>query len=279
MTARQAFRALHEKGCFVIPNPWDRGSAKLFAHMGFEALATTSSGAAWTRGKTDYELKLADVLDHLREMVGATDLPINADFESGFAEDLDELAENISLATVTGIAGLSIEDRRQDLGGFHDVPTAVARVRTARQAIDASGRDVMLVARSDILLEDPAIVGGAIDRLVAFAAAGADCLYAPGLRTRQDVETAVRAVSPKPLNVLIQSPWTTLSEMQDIGVRRISVGGSLAMAAWTAVIDAARSLQEGSFDKLRGGEARTFLESSFVGGPNGRGRKAVRSSM
>lgn len=279
MTTRQEFRALHEEGCFVIPNPWDRGSARLLKHMGFKALATTSSGAAWTKGNTDYALDLADILDHLRDMVGATDLPINADFESGFAEDLEELAKNVTLATATGIAGLSIEDRRQELDGFYGLSTAVERVRTARQAIDASAGDVMLVARADILLEDPSVVGEAIDRLVAFAAAGADCLYAPGLRTREDVQAAVRAVSPKPLNVLVQSPWTTLSEMRDLGVRRISVGGSLAMAAWNAVIDAARSLQEGSFDKLKGGEARSFLESAFVDDQGGQARKAVRSSM
>lgn len=263
-TARERFRGLHESGCFVLPNPWDRGSARLFKHMGFAALATTSSGAAWTMGLPDYRLTLDHVLDHLREMVEATDLPVNADFESGFAEDLEDLERNVVTAAATGIAGLSIEDRRGDLRGFHDAATATERVRVARQALDASAKDVMLVARADGLLDDDTIVHETLDRLAGFAAAGADCLYAPGLRRREDVAAAVRAVAPKPLNVLVYSGWTTLSEMQDLGVRRVSVGGSLAMAGWSAVIEAARSLGKGSFDRLAGGEARSFLVAAFV---------------
>lgn len=276
---RRSFRALHESGCFIIPNPWDRGSAKLLQHMGFKALATTSSGAAWTKGQPDYRLTLPDILAHLRDMVGASDLPINADFESGFSDDLEELAKNLKSAADTGVAGLSIEDRRLDLEGFYDVGTATERVRIARQAIDASAKDVLLVARADILLEDNTAVREAIERLVEFAAAGADCLYAPGLRHKEDIAAAVRAVSPRPLNVLVQSPWTTLSEMRDLGVRRISVGGSLAMAGWSAVIEAGRALSDGSFDKLVGGEARTYLEAAFLKDPSNPNIKAIRSSM
>lgn len=274
---RSKFRKLHESGCFVLPNPWDAGSAKLLTRMGFQALATSSSAAAWTMGRPDYALGLDDILAHLRTMVEATDLPINADFESGFTEDLEQLAGTVTAAIGTGIAGLSIEDRRSDREGFYDIRAAAERVRAVRRAIDASGEDVLLVARADVLLEDRSTIKDATDRLVAYAEAGADCLYAPGLRSAADVAATVRAVAPRPLNVLVQSPWTTLDEMRDIGVRRISVGGSLAMAGWSAVIEAGKQLAAGSFTHLAGGEARTFLEDAFS--LAGKTRRSLKSSM
>lgn len=254
---RTAFRALHRQGCFVLPNPWDAGSARLFEHLGFAALASTSSGFAWTTGRPDYAVGRADVLAHLTALCEATDLPVNADFEAGFAADADGVGDSVALAIDAGVAGLSIEDRRTDaLGSLHDLPEALDRLAAARAAIDRSGEDVVLVARSETVL-----VGGrpsdAIDRLVAFADAGADCLYAPGigmpgLSTMDDVAALVRAVAPRPVNVLVATPGVSMAALADLGVRRISVGGALALVGWGAVAEAAKRLKDGDFDALAG---------------------------
>ena len=250
-TVRAKFRALHQSGCFVIPNPWDVGSARLLQHLGFQALASTSSGHAWSKGCADYAVTRDEVLAHLTTLCAAVDLPVNADFEYGFAVQPQDVAANVRLAIETGIAGLSIEDRKPD-GGLHDLSFAVERIRAARAAIDASGQDVILVARAEVLLSDPEAVTSAIDRLVAFAHAGADCLYAPGVKKKQDIAAMVRAVAPKPINVLMWGPGLTVAELADLGVRRISVGGTLARVGWTAVLAAAEKMRDGSFDGLEG---------------------------
>jgi 2-methylisocitrate lyase-like PEP mutase family enzyme len=246
---RAAFRALHETGCFVIPNPWDVGSGRLFQHMGFKALASTSAGLAWSLGKADNTITRADVLAHLTALCAAVDLPVNADFESGFAREPAGVAESVRMAVATGVAGLSIEDREVDAPfGLYDQRFAVERIRAAKAAIAATGQDVLLVARTEGLLRDPAAVKPAIDKLVAFAEAGADVLFAPGVRAKDDIATMVRAVAPKPLSVVISWPGMTVAELADLGVRRISVGGSLARIAWNAVIGAAEQLAAGSFE-------------------------------
>ena len=248
---RAAFRSLHASGCFVLPNPWDIGSARLLQHLGFAALASTSSGYAWSTGRADYAVTRDDVLQHLTALSAAVDLPINADFESGFATEPEQVAANVSLAIQTGIAGLSIEDR--DLRTptqLYDAPLALQRMRAARTAIDAAGGDVLLVARTEGLLLDRGAVQPAIERLVAFAEAGADCLFAPGVTKADDIAAMVRAVAPKPLNVLVLDPGQTLAQLRDLGVRRLSVGGALARSAWAGTLSAARQLQVGSFAAL-----------------------------
>jgi 2-methylisocitrate lyase-like PEP mutase family enzyme len=252
---RSAFRALHTQGCFVLPNPWDVGSARMFQDLGFAALATTSTGFAWTIGRPDYAVTRADVLQHLTALNQAIDLPLNADFESGFASDPQDVAANVTLAVETGVAGLSIEDRIiGNLDSLYEAPLAVERIRAARAAIDRTGADVILVGRTEgLLVGGP--VSAAIDRLVALAAAGADCLYAPGigmagLSTKDDVAALVKAVAPKPVNILVVGPGVTLAEYADLGVRRISVGGALAQVSWGATLAAAKQLKEGSFDGL-----------------------------
>jgi 2-methylisocitrate lyase-like PEP mutase family enzyme len=264
---RATFRALHQHGCFVLPNPWDVGSARLLQHLGFAALASTSSGYAWTTGRPDYAVTRDDVLAHLTSLCGAVDLPVNADFESGFAADPEAVAANVARAIETGVAGLSIEDRKIDgTNALFDLPYAVERVRAARGAIDRSGEDVILVARTEGLLDDPGAVGPAIDRLVAFAKAGADCLYAPGVRDRSDIAAMVRAVAPKPLNVLAIDPGFSVAGMAELGVRRVSAGGALARVAWGAMLAAAERIKAGSFDGLAGaarGEQMNDLFSTF----------------
>jgi 2-methylisocitrate lyase-like PEP mutase family enzyme len=260
---RSSFRALHQQGCFVLPNPWDVGSARIFQHLGFAALASTSSGFAWTTGRPDYAVTRDDVLRHLTELSEAVDLPINADFESGFAADPEGVAASVRLAIDTGIAGLSIEDTNLEESGLYDKSTAVARLRAARTAIDQSGEDVVLVARTEGLLIDSSALVPAIDKLVAFAEAGADCLYAPGVAGEDAIATMVRAVAPKPLNVLIMDPSTTLAEMADLGVRRVSVGGSLAAVAWAATVASAKVIKEGSFKALAAGMASRELNGIF----------------
>jgi 2-methylisocitrate lyase-like PEP mutase family enzyme len=252
---RAAFRALHNQGCFVLPNPWDAGSARMFQYLGFVALATTSAGFAWTIGKPDNAVTRDDVLQHLTALSAAVDLPVNADFESGFASDPQDVAANVTLAVKTGVAGLSIEDRIVGkLDKLYETPLAVERIRAARAAIDKTGEDVILVARTEGLL-----IGGsasaAIDKLVALADAGADCLYAPGigmpgLSTKDDIVAVVKAVAPKPVNILVIGSGITLAEYADLGVRRISVGGALAQVSWGATLAAAKQLKEGSFDGL-----------------------------
>ena len=250
-TKRANFRTLHTSGCFVLPNPWDRGSARLLQYLGFSALASTSSGYAWTSGRPDYAVTREDALFHLAQLCAATDLPVNADFESGFADAPEGVATNVALAIQTGVAGLSIEDRRMDGEGLHEFPLAVERIRAARAAI--GDENVILVARTEGLLSDASQMSAAIDRLVAFADAGADCLYAPGVQSSEDIAAMVKAVAPRPLNVLMFGPGLTLAELADLGVRRVSIGGALARVAWGAMLKVAEEIKRGSFDGL--GEA------------------------
>ena len=248
---RAAFRKLHESGCFVIPNPWDVGTARYLRRLGFKALATTSAGLAFSRGLADSDVPRDTVLSHIAEIVGATDLPVNADFESGYARDPDGVAESVRLCVETGVAGLSIEDSTGNrVKPLYDLSLAVERIQAARAAIDATGADVMLVGRAEcFLVGHPEPLKEAISRLQAYAAAGADVLYAPGVKERADIQAIVSAVSPKPVNVLMG--WNTglkVSDLAEMGVRRISVGSSLARSAWGGFIRAAKAIaEEGSF--------------------------------
>ena len=254
---REAFRALHSSGCFVIPNPWDAGTARYLRHLGFKALATTSAGLAFSQGLPDSEAVPRDtVLRHMAEIVAATDLPVNADFESGYADTPDGVALSVTLCVETGVSGLSIEDATGDLSHpLYELPMAVERIKAARSALDDSSSGVMLVGRAECFLTGhPDPLKESIRRLEAYASAGADVLYAPGVRTREDIQAVVRAVHPKPVNVLMG--WNTglrVSDLGEIGVRRISVGSSLARVAWTAFIRAAKNIaQEGSFADFDG---------------------------
>ena len=265
VAARRAdFRALHQAGCFVLPNPWDRGSARLLQHLGFRALASTSSGFAWTTGRPDYAVTRDDVLAHLSLLCAATDLPVNADFEGGFADAPEDVAVNVGLAIQTGVAGLSIEDRRLDGGGLYEQALAVERIQAARAAIDQSGQDVILVARTEGLLNDATALTAAIDRLAAFADAGADCLYAPGVQGRENIAAMVKAVTPKPLNVLMSGPGLSVAELADLGVRRISIGGALARVAWGAMLKAAEEIKDGSFAGLASAAYGKTLNGIFA---------------
>ena len=257
---RAAFRALHASGCFLIPNPWDLGSARMLQSLGFKALASTSSGMAWSLGKPDYGVTRPDALAHLKALCEAVDLPINADFESGFAAEPEGVAESVRLAVQAGVAGLSIEDRNREAGGaLYDRATALARLRAAR----ASAGDAVLVARTEILLEDASQVSAAIDSLVAFAGVGADCLYAPGVRKPDDIAAMVRAVAPKPVNVLAMDPAIPLQQYADLGVRRVSIGGGLARFAWAAALAAAEGLARGDFSALAAGAPSRRLNGLF----------------
>jgi 2-methylisocitrate lyase-like PEP mutase family enzyme len=260
---RANFRSLHGHGCFVLPNPWDMGSARLLQHMGFLALASTSSGHAWTMGRPDYAVTRDDVLSHLSQLCAATDLPVNADFEGGFADTPEGVAANVEMAIQTGVAGLSIEDRRLDGGGLYDPAFAARRIRAARAAIDHSGKDVILVARTEGLLNDATALTAAIDRLAAFADAGADCLYAPGVQGRENIAAMVQAVAPKPLNVLMFGPGLSMAELADLGVRRISIGGTLARVAWGAMLRVAEEIKQGSFSGLATGAPGKTLNGIF----------------
>jgi 2-methylisocitrate lyase-like PEP mutase family enzyme len=254
------FRRLHESGCFVIPNPWDVGSARLLARLGFSALATTSSGFAWSRGRPDNHVTLEEALGHFRAIAGSVELPVNGDFEGGFAVEPEGVAANVTLAASTGVAGLSIEDSTGDAARpLFDRTLAIERIRAARAALDRSGTGVLLTARSEGFVVGRPDLAETTRRLVAYAEAGADCLYAPGLRARADIITVVQAVAPKPVNVLVGSDFTTVSDLAAIGVRRISVGGALALAAWTAFLQAAQEIaQHGTFRAL--GSAVPFDE-------------------
>jgi 2-methylisocitrate lyase-like PEP mutase family enzyme len=239
---RAAFRALHEQGCFVLPNPWDVGGVRRLEKRGFKALASTSAGAAWALGRNDGELTRDDVLEHLRLLCGATDLPVNADFESGFADEPEAVAANVTLALDTGVAGLSIEDR---VGrSLYEQPLAVERIKAAREAIARSSPDVMLIGRSEGYLIGRTELAATVDRLVAYADAGADCLYAPGITDLAAIRTLVSAVAPKPVNVLLIGPHMRVADLADAGVRRVSVGGALAAAAWAAFDQAVRLLTD-----------------------------------
>ncbi|HYG42985.1 MAG TPA: isocitrate lyase/phosphoenolpyruvate mutase family protein [Bordetella sp.] len=245
-----AFRALHEQGCFILPNPWDVGSARYLQSLGFKALATTSSGMSWSQGQRDGAATLESVLAHLRTMVAATSLPLNADFENGYAADADGVARNVRLAVDTGIAGLSIEDSTGNPADpLFPVDVAVTRLQAARRAIDAAGTGALLVGRAENFIVGRPDLDDTIARLQAYAEAGADCLYAPGIRTREQIAAVVAAVAPKPVNLLVGS--TSELGLQDIaalGVRRISVGGALARSAWAGFMHAAQAVAQGRFD-------------------------------
>jgi 2-methylisocitrate lyase-like PEP mutase family enzyme len=237
---RAQFQALHQQGCFVLPNPWDIGGARRLKKLGFKAIASSSAAAAWTLGKADGEITLEEALDHLRLLCGGVDLPVNADFEAGFADDPEGVARNVTRAVETGVAGLSIEDRTGS--DLYEKALAVERIRAARAAIDATGEQVVLVARTEGFLMGRPDLASTIDRLTAFAEAGADCLYAPGVRALTDIRQIVQAVSPKPVNILLSTTDATVAELAEAGVRRVSVGGSLAAQAWKAFDAAAEML-------------------------------------
>ncbi len=244
-----AFRRLHAAGCFVIPNPWDVGSAVALEQLGFKALATTSAGCAWTLGRADNQLVLDQVLEHLRIVAGAVNLPVNADFEGGFADDPGQLATNVRLAAATGIAGLSIEDSTSDAAEpLFQFDLAVERIRGARRAIDESGTGIVLTGRSEGFVVGRPDIDETIRRLQAYAEAGADCLYAPRIATIEHVSAIVAAVSPKPVNLLVNAPFITVPIAASLGVRRLSVGGTLARTAWAGFLRAAREIaDEGTF--------------------------------
>jgi 2-methylisocitrate lyase-like PEP mutase family enzyme len=246
------FRRLHQTGCFVIPNPWDIGSARLLVGLGFPAIATTSAGLAWSLGRRDNEISLEVALAHLRAIAGCVDVPLNADFEDGFAKEPAGVAANVSAAAATGVAGLSIEDSTGDAANpLYDFTLAIERIKAARRAIDASGTGVLLTGRSEGFIAGRPDLAKTIERLVAYADAGADCLYAPGVRSIDDIAAIVRAVAPKPVNVLVGSDFTTVAQLAEIGVRRISVGGALARAAWTGFLGAAKEIAgQGTFTAL-----------------------------
>jgi 2-methylisocitrate lyase-like PEP mutase family enzyme/predicted alpha/beta hydrolase family esterase len=248
----QAFRQLHQAGCFMIPNPWDPGSARLLASLGFRALATTSSGIAWSLGRRDNHVTLNDALAHIRGIVNAVDLPVNADFEGGFAVEPEGVAANVTAAIKTGIAGISIEDSTGDPASpLFDFELSVERVAAARRAIDASLTGVVLTARSEGFFVGRPDIKETVRRLIAYADAGADCLYAPGIRTESEICSVVHAVMPKPVNVLVGGDYATVADLKALGVRRISTGGALARAAWAGFLDAAREIAErGTFTRL-----------------------------
>ncbi|MBV8113459.1 MAG: isocitrate lyase/phosphoenolpyruvate mutase family protein [Silvibacterium sp.] len=255
---RAAFRKLHESGCFVIPNPWDAGSARYLERLGFKALATTSSGFAFSCGLPDAEWAVPCdlMLHHIAELVAAVDLPVNADFQAGYGERPEDVAESVRLCVESGVSGLSIEDRSGDRGKpLYDFPLALERLKAAREAIDVSKAGVMLTARAECFLVDhPDPLNEAVKRLQAYAELGADVLYAPGLKHRWEIETVVAAVSPKPVNVLMHADFgLRVADLATMGVRRISVGSSLARAAWTGFIHAAKLIAEaGSFAGFEG---------------------------
>jgi 2-methylisocitrate lyase-like PEP mutase family enzyme len=273
---RAAFRKLHESGCFVIPNPWDVGTARYLRQLGFRALATTSSGFAFSRGlpDTDWAVPRDMALNHIAEIVAAVELPVNADFESGYAHQPEAVAENVRLCVSTGVAGLSIEDATGDhQNPLYELPLAVDRIKAARGAIDESKTGVLLSARAECYLVGHAEpLKESIRRLQAYAEAGADVLYAPGPRKPEDIQAIVAAVSPKPVNVLISSNvGLSVSELAEMGVRRISVGSSLARAAWTGFIRAAKLIaEEGSFAGFDGSVPFAELNKFFRGDWKGR---------
>jgi|SRR6188768_10051 len=262
---RSGFRQLHESGCFLLPNPWDVGSARYLQSLGFKALASSSAGFAWSQGRADGALTREQVLSHLKELVAATALPVNADFENGFGKDAEGVGESVRLAVATGVAGLSIEDASGDSANpIFDLDTAVERLRAARGAIDHNGGDTVLVGRCENFLHGRADLADTLVRLKAYAEAGADCLYAPGIRTPEQIGAVVAAVAPKPVNVLVG--WAselTLSSLAALGVRRVSVGGALARSAWGGLERAARALAEGRFDEFAAAASVKELNALF----------------
>jgi methylisocitrate lyase len=262
---RATFRKMHESGCFVLPNPFDIGSAKALQHIGFKAIASTSAGFAWSIGKADNRVTLDDVCEHLAALCAAVDLPVNADFEGGFAHEPEKVAANVARAVTTGVAGLSIEDSTGDAAKpLYERSLAVARIEAARAAIDADHSGVLLTGRCEGFLVGQADLAMVIDRLNAYSEAGADCLYAPGIRTKEQIEAVVKAIHPKPVNFLQGWPGLSVAEAADLGVRRISVGGSLARTAWAGFMRAAREIAEaGTFTELGSGYSGAELNKIF----------------
>ena len=262
---RATYRKLHEQGCFVQPNPWDVGSARYLQSLGFPALATTSAGFAWTKGSADTCVGLDETLAHLTELAGACDVPLNADFENAFAHDSDGVARHVTLAIATGIAGLSVEDSTGDVARpLYDFDHALARVKAARAAIDASGSGVVLTARAECFLVGVNDLPETIRRLTAYAQAGADCLYAPGLRSREDMRAVIQAVAPKPVNILNSASAFSVADLAALGTRRISIGGALARTAWAAAMTAAKDLaQQGSFGAFASGKVFMEIDGFF----------------
>jgi len=270
--AATKFRALHESGCFVLPNPWDIGTAIYLERLGFKALATTSAGFAFARGKPDGGISRDEMLAHIREIVEATSLPVNADFMAGYADDPEEVAANVRLCIASGVAGLSIEDNtgRTD-SPLYEKQIAIERIRAARGAIDTSKIGVVLTGRCEAwLVHDPNPLQTALDRLAAYAEAGADCLYAPGVSNLAEIAQIVKTVAPKPVNVLVSgfNHQLSFSQLADLGVRRISVGSGLALAAWGAFLRAAQDIKtNGTFTLLADNAASADLNELFREGP------------
>jgi 2-methylisocitrate lyase-like PEP mutase family enzyme len=262
---RTTFRKMHESECFVIPNPFDVGSAKALQQLGFKALASTSAGFAWTIGKADNRVTLDDVCGHLAALCAAVDVPVNADFEGGFAHEPEKVGANVARAVTTGVAGLSIEDSTGDAAKpLHDRALAVERIEAARAAIDGDNSGVLLTGRCEGFLVGQDDLAMVIDRLQAYAAAGADCLYAPGIETPEQISAVVNAVHPKPVNLLIGTPFMSVAEAADLGVRRISIGGSLARTAWAGFMRAAGEIAEkGSFAEFGNGYSGGELNKMF----------------
>jgi 2-methylisocitrate lyase-like PEP mutase family enzyme len=262
---RATYRQLHASGCFVIPNPWDIGTARFLQGLGFKALASTSAGFAFTLGLPDGEVTRDTMFAHFHELAAATDVPINADCEGGYADAPEDVAENVRLCIETGVAGLSIEDSTMDPKiPLYDFDLALARVRAARAAVDKAGGDVFFTARSEGFIRGRPDLAETIRRLKAFADAGADCLYAPGIKTRDEIAAVCKAVAPKPVNFLMSAATDlTVNDLASLGVRRISVGGTLARATWTALRDAAREMLEGKFTRLAGTMTNPELNAFF----------------
>ena len=265
---QRVFRKLHESGCFVIPNPWDLGSARVLQQLGFKALATTSSGFAWSQGRPDNRVSLEQVLAHFRAIADSVDVPVNGDFEGGFAIDPADVAGNVAAASVTGVAGLSIEDSTGNQAApLFDFPLAVERIKAARKALDESGSGVLLTGRSEGFIAGRPDLAETIRRLTAYAEAGADCLYAPGIRSSADISAVIAAVAPKPVNVLVSSDFATVADLAELGVRRISVGGALARAAWSGFLQSATEIAElGTFRGLSGAVPGAEMNARFANG-------------
>jgi len=265
---RATFRRLHESGCFVIPNPWDVGSALYLQGLGFKALATTSAGCAWAAGCADGDLTRDAALAHFAQLAAATSVPLNADFEGGFADAPEALAASVRLCVGTGVAGLSIEDYTgNDENPLYELELAVARIRAARGAIDQAGGEVLLTGRSEGFIRGRPDLKETLRRLEAYAAAGADCLYAPGLTTPEQISAVVKAVAPKPVNLLVGGPSPlTVKDIAELGVRRISVGGALARAAWGGFMRTARQIAEaGTFDGFADAAPGSEINEAFRG--------------
>jgi 2-methylisocitrate lyase-like PEP mutase family enzyme len=262
---RATFKKMHESGCFILPNPHDVGSARALQHLGFKALASTSAGFAWTIGQADNHVTVDQVCDHLTAITAAVDLPVNADFEGGFAVEPEKVGANVARGVKTGVSGLSIEDSTGDAAKpLYEFALAVERIKAARKAIDADNSGVLLTGRCEAFLWGQSDLNMVIDRLKAYSEAGADCLYAPGIKTREQISAIVKAVHPKPVNLLIGASGLSLKEADALGVRRISVGGSLARAAWAGFMKAAREMAEqGTFTELASGYPGGELNKMF----------------